>query len=119
MEAFDAGGRSDAALAALVRAEVTGGGKLLVVADAKVHHVEHGAAIDRLLLQGRVRGGGGTDHRPVFDWVREHGRQPDLFIGLTDLFTRFPNTRPHYPVLWVAPESHGRAPWGRILNTGT
>jgi len=91
----------------------------LVVADAKVHHVEHGNAIDRLLSQGRVRGGGGTDHRPVFDWVSQNGRQPDLFIGLTDLFTRFPKTRPSYPVLWVAPEVHGQAPWGRTLTTGT
>ena len=91
----------------------------LVVADAKVHHVEHGSAVDRLLSEGRVRGGGGTDHRPVFDWVRHYGRQPDLFIGLTDLFTQFPKVRPPYPVLWVAPKLHGEAPWGQILKTGT
>jgi predicted metal-dependent peptidase len=91
----------------------------LIVADAKVHHVEHGGAIDKLLSQGRVRGGGGTDHRPVFHWIRQQGRQPDLFIGLTDLYSCFPDTPPAYPIIWVAPKAHGQAPWGQILNTGT
>ncbi|MEE2788006.1 MAG: VWA-like domain-containing protein [Myxococcota bacterium] len=91
----------------------------LIVADAKVHQVESGSAVDTLLTSGRVRGGGGTNHRPVFEWIAAQGRVPDLFIGLTDLFTVFPTTRPRYPVLWVTPQIHGEAPWGPIIQCGT
>jgi len=60
--------------------------------------------------------GGGTDHRPVFDWVRDRGLRPDLFIGLTDLFTRLPDQAPTFPVLWVTPDAHGPAPWGHLVT---
>jgi predicted metal-dependent peptidase len=90
----------------------------LIVADADVHDVVHGDAVVRLLRGGKLKGGGGTDHRPVFDWVTHSGRTPELFIGLTDLFSRFPQREPPYPVLWVTPKTRGRAPWGKVIETG-
>jgi predicted metal-dependent peptidase len=89
----------------------------LVVADAAVHEVVGLDGLEAWLRAGRARGGGGTDHRAVFEWVRRAGLRPDLFIGLTDLFGPLPERAPGYPVLWVVPPRHGPVPWGRALVT--
>ena len=88
----------------------------LLVADAKVYDVVSGGALASYLRARRFRGGGGTDHRPVFERIRELRLQPDLFVGLTDLWTTFPDQPPPYPVLWITPAQHGDAPWGRVLE---
>ena len=88
----------------------------LVVADAEVQEVVGPDRLERFLRVGRFRGGGGTDHRPVFRWIHEAGLRPDLYVGLTDLHTRFPERRPPFPVVWLAPEEHGKAPWGRVIE---
>ena len=56
--------------------------------------------------------------RPVFAAVAERRLQPDVFIGLTDLESVFPERAPAYPVLWVVPTEHGEAPWGRVVEVG-
>ena len=89
---------------------------LLIVADAKVQEVVTDLELERFLAGGRTRGGGGTDHRPVFDWLRDHRVVPDLFVGITDLHSRFPERAPSFPVLWLAPAAHGEAPWGRTVE---
>ena len=91
----------------------------LLVADATVQQVVESPQLERFGAEGRFKGGGGTDHRPVFGWVAEQPWQPDLFIGLTDLYSRFPGRRPPYPVLWAAPARHGQAPWGRVIELQT
>lgn len=88
----------------------------LIVADAAIQAVVRSDDLDRFLRRGRAPGGGGTDHRPVFGWMEEHMPRPALFVGLTDLWTRLPSRRPEYPVLWITPERHGPAPWGRLLE---
>jgi len=88
----------------------------VVVADASVHEVVPPAAVKAWLAARRVRGGGGTDHRPVFAWLAEERRRPDVFIGLTDLHSRFPERPPPYPVVWVTPPDPGPAPWGRVVT---
>jgi hypothetical protein len=88
----------------------------VLVADARVHKVLTLDQIEPWIREGRVPGGGGTDHRPVFDWVRRAGLRPDVLIALTDLYTRLPERAPSYPVVWVVPRWHGRAPWGRVLE---
>jgi len=45
--------------------------------------------------------GGGTDFRPVFDWVAREGETPDGLIYLTDMYGCFPSA-PGYPVLWAS-----------------
>ena len=89
----------------------------LAVADAAIHQVVEQPALRRLLRDDGPRGGGGTDHRPVFAWLAE--RRPDaaLFVGITDLWSRFPEEPPDCPVIWVVPERHGDAPWGRVVET--
>ena len=90
----------------------------LVVADATVQEVVALDDLEAWLGRGRASGGGGTDHRPVFAWVREQRLHPDLFIGITDLESIFPEQAPGYPVLWVTPRRHGTAPWGHVVEVG-
>jgi predicted metal-dependent peptidase len=88
----------------------------VLLADAKVQQVVPPRELPAFLRQVRLRGGGGTDHRPVFAWIAEHVPGPAFFVGLSDLFSRFPEGKPAYPVLWVAPAHHGRAPWGTVVE---
>lgn len=87
----------------------------LIVADAEVHAVVPLELLEEYVRRGRFEGGGGTDHRPVFAYLAEHGTRPDVFVGLTDLASAFPERRPGFPVLWVVPPDHGEAPWGKVL----
>jgi predicted metal-dependent peptidase len=87
----------------------------VVVADARVQEVVELDGLERWLRRGRARGGGGTDHRPVFAWIAASRRPPELFIGITDLRSRFPDRAPPYPVLWIAPEFRGEAPFGKVI----
>jgi len=89
---------------------------VLILADAEVHRVVRGAQLSSLLRSGRLWGGGGTDHRPVFEWLAANEPRPTLFIGITDLWTRFPDVPPPCPVVWVVPARHGNTPWGRIIE---
>jgi predicted metal-dependent peptidase len=67
-----------------------------------------------LALPQRLAGGGGTDFRPVFDWVEREGLQPDALIYFTDGAGDFPPQPPSYPVLWLVKGS-AMVPWGRRI----
>ena len=62
-------------------------------------------------------GGGGTDYRPVADYLDEQGLQPSCLIWFTDLeCDRFPE-EPSYPVLWVNGAATDHAPpFGDVLH---
>ncbi|HNV70600.1 MAG TPA: VWA-like domain-containing protein [Candidatus Ozemobacteraceae bacterium] len=89
---------------------------LLLTADARVHDVIRTADIEAFVNKRNVTGGGGTDHRPVFTWLAERQIVPALFIGITDLQSAFPKTKPEFPVLWLTPKWHWRAPWGTVIE---
>lgn len=65
-----------------------------------------------------AKGGGGTSHCCVFDWVKEHaGEEAPCVVCLTDLYTQFPETPPSIPVLWaVVGNERPEAPWGQIVQ---
>lgn len=88
----------------------------VLIADAKVQRVIRPAELPEFLRQTRLPGGGGTSHEPVFAWIASQPWRPDLFVGLTDLFSSFPTAKPNYPVLWIAPKKHGKAPWGAVVE---
>ena len=52
-------------------------------------------------------GGGGTDFRPVFDWVERRQANPDALLYFTDAEGPFPKIAPPYPVIWLV---KGKAP---------
>ncbi len=88
----------------------------LIVADCTIQQVIGIDDLENFLQKGKFCGGGGTDHVCVFEYIARHHLNPTLFIGLTDLFSSFPEKRPFYPVLWVTPECHGEAPWGKVIT---
>ena len=59
-------------------------------------------------------GGGGTEFGPCFDWLDEHGIQPQTLVFLTDLYGSFPPSAPYYPVLWASTGSK-KAPFGTVI----
>lgn len=58
-------------------------------------------AWDEFTYDVEIRGGGGTNFRPVFEWVDEQDRAPDAVIYFTDAQGTFPVDEPHYPVVWL------------------
>jgi predicted metal-dependent peptidase len=85
----------------------------VVYCDAAVLSVQSFGPSDTVRLE--PKGGGGTDFRPPFEWVRENGTTPACFIYLTDLrSSSYPET-PEYPVLWVT-DSRRTAPFGETIR---
>lgn len=58
-------------------------------------------------LPEMVSGKGGTDFRPVFEWLERERLNPDLLIYFTDAEGKFPEREPQYPVVWLV---KGKAP---------
>jgi predicted metal-dependent peptidase len=59
--------------------------------------------------------GGGTCHRPVFEWIRDNVAEPAAVILFTDLWTSFPDWVPGYPVLWISTD-RVEAPFGEVVK---
>lgn len=87
----------------------------LVWCDAKVHHVDE---LDESSDLGGLKphGGGGTDFRPVFEWIDEHNVRPDALVYLTDGMGDFPEDEPNYPVLWGDILKCAQYPFGEVVN---
>ena len=66
-------------------------------------------------LPGKVKGGGGTDFRPVFEWVARQNRAPDLLLYFTDAEGEFPKREPDFPVLWLV-KGKAAVPWGKRIQ---
>jgi predicted metal-dependent peptidase len=60
-------------------------------------------------------GGGGTDFRPVFDWLEREQRRPDLLVYFTDAQGKFPAQEPALPVIWLV-KGRGQVPWGQRIQ---
>jgi predicted metal-dependent peptidase len=81
--------------------------------DAAVQKVETYEAGEPISLV--PLGGGGTDFRPCFDWLRERGIVPRTLEFLTDLCGTFPSEAPPYPVIWASTENR-RASFGQVVS---
>lgn len=66
-------------------------------------------------LPEEITGGGTTDFRPVFNWVEQQDRQPDIVVYFTDTQGDFPAYVPSYQVLWLV-KGKGRVPWGQRIQ---
>lgn len=91
--------------------------KVFVVwCDAKVHKVDE---CDNTEDVGGLKaaGGGGTDFRPVFDWIEEQGLHPDALVYMTDGLGSFPEQEPRYPTLWCALKGYRvEYPFGEVVE---
>jgi len=60
-------------------------------------------------------GGGGTDFKPVFEWVDQQDMSPDLLVYFTDADGEFPELPPNYPIVWLV-KGKTKVPWGRRVQ---
>ena len=70
-----------------------------------------------------LKGGGGTDFQPGFEWLEEQGKQPGVCLYLTDMeCSSYPEMEPGFPVAWVnwgdPPGEWNREPWGERIDMG-
>ncbi len=84
----------------------------LIIADAKVHahHTFQGGE----RMDFRLKGGGGTDYRPTFDYVEANLPMTTMLLYFTDGEGSFPRIPPNYEVLWALSRS-AKMPFGRAL----
>lgn len=60
-------------------------------------------------------GGGGTDFRPVFNWVEQQDQPPEILVYFTDCIGKFPDFQPSYSVIWLV-KGRERAPFGQRVQ---
>jgi len=70
---------------------------------------------EALRLPEQMRGGGGTDFRPVFEWLDTSNMRPDLLIYFTDARGRFPERPPAVQTLWLV-KGGELPPWGQRIQ---
>jgi predicted metal-dependent peptidase len=84
--------------------------------DASIQHVHTWGPTDGPLVL-EPKGGGGTDHQPVFEWIAEQGVDPACLVCLTDLASSFPPEPPTYPVVWATVGAGTeKAPFGALVE---
>ena len=89
--------------------------------DTAIRGVTAFEAGDDACLPARLTatGRGGTDFRPVFDWLDAQDEPAAGVVFVTDGFGRFPRAAPAVDVLWLATRRHAAAaafPFGRVLE---
>lgn len=106
--------------------------KLRMSAKCKLYVVQCDAAIQKVEsyeswetpvapdTTGQLLGRGGTDFRPVFDWVRTdvipRDGVPDFVVYLTDGYGTFPTQWRACPVVWVVAGDNTRFPFGTVIT---
>lgn len=92
----------------------------VVSCDAAVHSwqtFELGSDVPHPAAWGvRLRGGGGTDFRPLFEEVERRRVRPSVLVYLTDGCGTYPEKPPAYQVLWVVTPGGHQPPWGRVVK---
>ena len=66
-------------------------------------------------LPTSLKGGGGTNFCPVFEWVDLQDQPPDLLVYFTDCQGIFPEFTPSYPVIWLV-KGKQPVPWGQRVQ---
>jgi predicted metal-dependent peptidase len=87
----------------------------IIAADTEVR--SHKTYLPGEMLSYEISGGGGTDFRPVFRYIDRHIDYPALLLYFTDGMGIYPESEPHYDLLWVMPEEK-EVPFGEILVLG-
>lgn len=74
---------------------------------------------DELVLKGK----GGTDFRPGFEWLADENIQPGVCVYFTDMECSDYPDEPTFPVIWCdwgGPSSaRYREPWGERIGVAT
>lgn len=84
----------------------------LIIADAKVHaHYSFQGGED---MDFALKGGGGTDYRPVFEYIDGNLPMCNMVLYFTDGDGIFPKIQPNYEILWALSHT-AKVPYGRKL----
>jgi predicted metal-dependent peptidase len=90
----------------------------VIQCDASISKVEKFSDTSPLDPEKKIEvfGFGGTDFKPVFDYIKKGHEQPEVLIYVTDGWGDAPEHPPAYPVLWVL-TSNGKQPadWGKSV----
>lgn len=84
----------------------------LIIADAKVHG--HYTFQGGEKMDFPLKGGGGTDYRPVFEYIDANLPMNTMLLYFTDGDGWFPKIPPAYEVLWAL-SRNAKVPFGRGL----
>jgi predicted metal-dependent peptidase len=106
-------GEVDDVLARLRPAKTT-----LLQCDTHITDVREYNPGDRVGVDFQMKGGGGTDFRPVFDWIEKSNVNPRVLVFFTDGYGSYPPRPPGYDVLWVDYGSYEKYPFGDVIRTG-
>ncbi|MCH9024258.1 MAG: hypothetical protein IH931_02910 [candidate division Zixibacteria bacterium] len=89
---------------------------MVIYVDAAVQGVEF-IASDDTDMNLELKGGGGTDYRPGYDWLHEQGHMPTAAVYLTDGYCNSFPDEPDFPTLWVLTQKsdYFKPPFGEIL----
>jgi predicted metal-dependent peptidase len=85
----------------------------LLVCDDKIHSHKTFYSGDSLEID--LKGGGGTDFRPVFEFIKNELDDVKLLLYFTDLDGKFPEFVPDYEVKWVV-KGDLEAPFGELIS---
>ncbi len=84
----------------------------LMICDARIH--AHYTFQGGEKLDFKIKGGGGTDYRPVFDYIDMNLPMNTMLLYFTDGDGWFPKRPPAYEVLWALSRP-AKVPFGRPL----
>jgi len=88
----------------------------IVYFDSEVSHVDHFDEPSAMDIKMQMHGGGGTDFRPVFNWVEDNGIEADVVVMLTDLYGPAPENE-IYDTVWAClPNSSDHTPFGERVE---
>lgn len=85
----------------------------IIQCDSAINKVDRFEEYDDFKVE--AFGGGGTDFRPPFEYIRTHNIEPRAFVYLTDGYGPFPKKAPEYPVLWLM-TTDMKPPWGEVVR---
>jgi predicted metal-dependent peptidase len=83
--------------------------------DAEINGVEVFTP-DQYPVTLELKGGGGTDFRPAFEYVQENIHDAQCLIYLTDMYGTFPAEEPDFPTMWISNSTVSEAPFGQVVQ---
>ena len=86
----------------------------LLVCDDKIH--SHKTFYSGDSLEVELKGGGGTDFRPVFRFIKESFDDVKLLLYFTDLEGVFPKEPPSYEVRWISTTTKIVPDFGEVIH---
>jgi predicted metal-dependent peptidase len=84
----------------------------LLICDDKIH--SHKTFYSGDMLECELKGSGGTDFRPVFEFIDAKLPDIELLLYFSDLDGKFPDKEVNYEVKWVAPKEK-EVPFGEMI----